>query len=183
MVTSQRTRSQYRSLHLKAVNLARAMVNGKPKTSFPALLVALALTGCGDSAEIRARLQMARTDFLAHQGDTGFDAAADEFGASPALEFPELREFKDCSVRRASMFEQFSASPEVELWAVELEFTGTDVETGEREDGRAILLYRAFRQIGEEGRLIGIFPGTAEDEIRMIREGTKAAFEFLRSGG
>jgi hypothetical protein len=81
------------------------------------------------------------------------------------------------------MFEQFSASPEVEFWAVELEFTGTDVETGVEEDGIAILLYRAFRQIGEEGRLIGIFPGTTEDEVRMIKDGTRAAFEFLRTGG
>jgi hypothetical protein len=148
-----------------------------------ALLAALALAGCEDAGVVRARLQTAKTDFLAYQGDGGFDAVAQDSSVSPAFKFPDLREFRDCSVRRVSMFEQFSASSEVEFWAVELDFTGTDVETGVEEDGTAILLYRAFRQIGEERRLIGVFPGTTEDEVQMIREGTKAAFEFLRTGG
>ena len=125
-------------------------------------------------------MEHAKRDFLAHQGSTGFDAASEELPGRPRLDFPKLREFRGCSVRSGRVFEQLSVSPEVEYWAIEVEFTGTDTETGLEEEGRAILLYRAFRQVGEDERLIGIFPGTTAEEIGMIEGGTKASFEFLR---
>jgi hypothetical protein len=147
------------------------------------LLVFLALVcGCEQSAKERGRIEEARADFLAHQGQTGFDAASEKLDAGPHLEFPRLREFRDCTVGRSWIFEELSLSPEVEFWAVELEFTGTDVETRLKEKGRAVLLYRAFHQVGEESRLLGIFPGTTPEEIEMIEEGTSAAFEFLEAG-
>jgi len=156
------------------------MMAGRETALAISLGCAILLSGCAQSAQHRARIERARADFVAGQGATGFDAAAEGLADSPKMEFPSLREFRDCSVRRAWIFEQISVSREVEFWAIELEFTGTDTETGRREDGRAVLLYRAFRQISEDEVLIGIFPGTTPDEIEMIEGGTKAAFEFLR---
>jgi hypothetical protein len=148
----------------------------------PAVVCLILTYGCGAPGENRARIERAKVDFLARQGQTGFDAVSQETGEGPQLGFPTLREFRECTVRRAWIFEQLSVSPEAEFWAVELEFTGTDAESGMKEDGKVILLYRAFRQVGEEARLLGIFPGTTPDEVDMIESGTRAAFEFLRAG-
>ncbi len=144
------------------------------------LTAVLVLLGCAGSSIESARVEQARRDFLAYQAGTGSEPASRGQEIVPGMGAYEPGQYKGCKVANAKTLKKTSISADLEYWAIELEFTGVETSSGNKEEGVAILLYRSFRQ-GEEDELMGIFSATDEDEIRMIREGTVAALDYLKT--
>jgi hypothetical protein len=143
-----------------------------------ALVTVLVLLGCAGSSIERSRIEEAKRDFQGYQAGAGSEPSSGRQEVVPGMDAYEPGQYKGCKVTSAKMLKEISISADLEYWAIELGFTGIEAYSEKPEEGVAVLLYRSLRQ-GEEDELMGIFSATDEDEIRMIREGTVAALDYL----